>query len=83
MQGSNYVKRLATNEPLEGIAATGAQLIWAQGELLYDSPEKFKVEAGEKSRPLLRQKLGEAIAEVEQELIVVSPYLVPGEKHNY
>jgi putative cardiolipin synthase len=80
MQGSNYVKRLATNEPLEGIAAAGAQVIWAQGELLYDSPEKFKVEAGEKSGPLLRQKLGEAIAEVEQELIVVSPYLVPGEE---
>ncbi len=79
MQGSDYLRRLATNEPLAGIASAGAQLIWTKGELVYDSPEKIKVEAGEQSGPLLRRKLGAAIREVKQDLVVVSPYLVPGD----
>jgi cardiolipin synthase C len=79
MQGSDYVRKLATNEPLAGIVSAGTQLVWAKGELIYDTPEKIKVEAGEASGPLLRRKLGQAIREVKQDLVVVSPYLVPGD----
>ncbi len=79
MQGSDYLRKLATNEPLAGIVSAGARVVWAKGELVYDTPEKIKVEAGEESGPLLRRKLGQAIREVHQDLVVVSPYLVPGD----
>src|SRR5262249_52790116 len=44
-----------------------------------DAPEKAKVEAGEASGPLMRKRVGEVAREVKNELIIVSPYLVPGE----
>ncbi len=79
MEGSPYVKRLTAADPLAGVLSGSIPLVWAKAELLYDSPEKSKVQAGEESGPLLRRKLGEAIREVKSELVVVSPYLVPGE----
>jgi putative cardiolipin synthase len=79
MDGSIYLRRLAANDPLARVIANGASFTWAKSELLYDSPEKSKVEAGEESGRLLRRKLGEAIRDVKSELVVVSPYLVPGD----
>jgi len=55
MQGSNYVKRLATNEPLEGIAATGAQLIWAKASCSTTVPKSSRSRPAKKSGPLLRR----------------------------
>jgi putative cardiolipin synthase len=52
--------------------------VWAKGAAIYDSPEKAKVEAGEQDGRLLRKRLGEVARQLRAELIVVSPYLVPG-----
>jgi len=79
MAGSPYVKRLAAGDPLTPILTGGSALVWAKGEVLYDSPEKSKVQSGEQPGRLLRQRLGEAIKGVKTELLVVSPYLVPGD----
>ncbi len=79
MQGSIYTRRLANNDPMTAILSGSAPMIWAKAEMLYDSPDKSKVESGEQSGRLLRRKLGEAIGSVKQELDVVSPYLVPGD----
>jgi putative cardiolipin synthase len=79
MDGSPYVKRLAAGDPLTPILTGSSALVWAKGEVLYDSPEKSKVQSGEQPGRLLRQRLGEAIKEVKTELLVVSPYLVPGD----
>ena len=79
MAGSPYVQRLAAGDPLTPIMTGGSALVWAKGEVLYDSPEKSKVQSGEQPGRLLRQRLGEAIKEVKSELLVVSPYLVPGD----
>lgn len=79
MDGSPYVKRLAAGDPLTPILKGSSALAWAKGEVLYDSPEKSKVENGEQPGRLLRQRLGEAIQGVKSELLVVSPYLVPGD----
>src|SRR6202158_858271 len=79
MAGSPYVKRLAAGDPLTPILTGSSALVWAKGEVLYDSPEKSKVQSGEQPGRLLRQRLGEAIKGVKTELLVVSPYLVPGD----
>jgi putative cardiolipin synthase len=79
MEGSPYVKRLAAGDPLTPILTGSSALVWAKGEVLYDSPEKSKVQSGEESGLLLRHRLGEALRGVKSELLVVSPYLVPGD----
>ena len=79
MEGSPYVKRLAAGDPLTQILTGRSPLVWAKGEVLYDSPEKNKVQSGEQPGRLLRQRLGEAVKGVKSELLVVSPYLVPGD----
>jgi putative cardiolipin synthase len=72
-----YVSALAGDGLLEGFLA-GNSLVWAKGAAIYDSPEKAKVEAGEQDGRLLRKRLGEVARQLRAELIVVSPYLVPG-----
>jgi cardiolipin synthase C len=79
MAGTPYVQRLAAGDPLAAILTGGAGLVWAKGAVLYDSPEKSKVQSGEEPGRLLRQPLLEAIRGVKSELLIVSPYLVPGE----
>ena len=79
MSASPYVQRLAAGDPLTPILTGKSALIWAKGELLYDSPEKSKVQSGEEPGQLLRHPLVDAIKTVKSELLVVSPYLVPGD----
>ena len=55
-----------------------SSLVWAKAEVIYDSPEKSKVEDGQQGGRLLRQRLGEVAKQVQSELIIVSPYFVPG-----
>ena len=73
-----YMRALAANEPLTAMLTGKSSLAWAKGEVVYDSPEKAKVQDGEQGGRLLRHRLGEVAKEVHSELIVVSPYLVPG-----
>ena len=52
---------------------------WAPAKVLYDYPEKTRVEDGEQRGPLLRHRLVDALDTVDTDLRVVSPYLVPGD----
>lgn len=78
MSGSPYVQRLESGDPLASMLA-GKGLVWAKGELLYDSPEKSKVQDGDEAGALMRHPLVAAIRNVQSELLIVSPYLVPGD----
>ena len=73
-----YMRKLAAGEPLAAMLTGKSSLVWAKAEVIYDSPEKAKVQDGEQSGRLLRQRLGEVAKQVQSELIIVSPYLVPG-----
>ena len=73
-----YMRVLVANEPLKAMLGGKTSLAWANGEVVYDSPEKAKVQDGEQGGRLLRHRLGEVAKQVRTELIVVSPYLVPG-----
>ena len=44
---ASYMHALAANEPLAAMLSGKSSLVWAEAELVYDSPEKAKVEDGE------------------------------------
>jgi putative cardiolipin synthase len=69
---------LAAGEPLAAMLSGKSSFVWAKAEVIYDSPEKAKVQDGEQGGRLLRHRLGEVAKQVQSELIIVSPYLVPG-----
>jgi putative cardiolipin synthase len=48
--------------------------------VVYDSPQKEKVENEEIQGRLMRRSVARAAAAVQSELLLVSPYIVPGEK---
>jgi putative cardiolipin synthase len=73
-----YMRQLAAGEPLAAMLNGTSSLVWAKAEVIYDSPEKARVQDGEQSGRLLRKRLGDVAQQVRSELIVVSPYLVPG-----
>jgi cardiolipin synthase C len=79
VSASPYLQQIGRATALQGVIADDRALIWATSELLYDSPDKSKVQDGEKDGQLLRRRLGEALRSVTSELLVVSPYLVPGD----
>jgi cardiolipin synthase C len=76
---SAYLSSLGRTNPAPNLVARESAFIWARAELLYDSPEKAKVQDGEEDGSLLRRRLGEAVRSVKSELLIVSPYLVPGD----
>ena len=75
-----YLRALAASAPLASILSGKTSLVWARAEVIFDSPEKAKVDGGEQGGRLLRQRLGDVAKQVQFELIIVSPYLVPGPK---
>lgn len=53
-----------------------AGLVWARAELLYDPPEK--VEGRVRERDMLWRFLRAALGRPQSELVLITPYLVPG-----
>lgn len=78
--GSDYARRLATGEPLKGMISGRLPLVWAHAQAVYDSPQKARVENGEAPGRLLRKSVARVAAGVQSELLIVSPYVVPGDK---
>jgi putative cardiolipin synthase len=76
--GTPYLSALAIGEPLTSMLSGKTSLVWAKAEVVFDSPEKAKVDGGEQGGRLLRERLGDVARQVQMELIIVSPYLVPG-----
>jgi putative cardiolipin synthase len=80
MHHSDEERAVRTGQPLSGLLATGSGVVWAKAQVLADSPDKASVEGGDTVGALFRHRLLEAAADVTSELLIVSPYFVPGEK---
>jgi putative cardiolipin synthase len=78
MDGSTYTRPLSDGGPVADILSGKRPLIWARAEAIYDSPEKVKAGSGEEAGKLLRDRIERAATEVRSELLLASPYLVPG-----
>lgn len=76
--GVDYVRRVASGEPFGGLLSGRLPLVWAQAEVVCDSPEKKKVEKGAMIGDLMQRAVVGATRAVESELLLVTPYLIPG-----
>lgn len=75
-----YVARLRDWADGEQLSALRETLVWAPGEVLSDRPDKIGTPERPSEDELLFRHLREDMRRVERELIIVSPYFVPGEE---
>jgi len=78
--GVDYVKRIASGQPFDQIVSGSLPLIWAHAQLVCDSPDKKKVEKGDMVGRLMHRSVAQAVASVHSELLMVTPYLIPGKE---
>ncbi|WP_220635042.1 phospholipase D family protein [Georgfuchsia toluolica] len=78
--GVDYAKRVANGEPLNGMISGRLPLVWAHAQLVCDSPDKKKVENGAMVGRLMHRAVADATGAVQSELLMVTPYLIPGKE---
>lgn len=78
--GVDYARRVAAGEPFAGIVTGRLALEWAHAELVYDSPDKKKVQDGDKAGRLLAGPVIDAARAAQSEFLMVTPYLIPGDE---
>ena len=76
--GEDYIRRTTSGEPLAGMLSGKLPLVWASATVVADSPDKAKVEKGEIVGHLMHRAVANAAMAARSELLMVSPYLVPG-----
>ncbi len=77
--GVAFVKGIASGEPFNGIISGSLPLIWAHARLICDSPYKKKVESGAMKGELMQPEVAAATSAVQSELLMITPYLIPGD----
>jgi cardiolipin synthase C len=75
---ADYMRTFATGQPLARMLAEKSTWQWASAQIIYDSPDKAKVEDGDAQGNLLRKRLAKVVEATKSELLIVSPYVVPG-----
>ena len=78
--GTDYASRVASGEPLAGMLSDRLPLVWAHAQLVYDSPDKKHVEKGSMVGRLMHRPVATATAAVQSELLMITPYLIPGQE---
>lgn len=78
--GIGYVQRIAGGEPFAGILAGRLPMVWAPAQVVCDSPEKKRVANGEMVGKLMQRVVANQAKAVHSELIMITPFLVPGKK---
>ena len=75
---SEYAKRLAESDLLQKLLTRELPLVWAPAQIMYDKPEKAG--GGDKDATVrLGPQLRSTVTELRSELIILSPYFIPGE----
>ncbi len=72
-----FLARLKVGEPLSGIESDKTPLSFASGRLVYDSPNKKDVATGKAPGELIYSTVAQEAKTVNDEMIMVTPYLVP------
>ena len=75
---ADYMKRVASGEPFEDMLSGRLPLTWAHARLVYDSPDKKKVESGKMTGRLMNRAVANTALEVKHELLMITPFLIPG-----
>jgi cardiolipin synthase C len=75
--GIDYAARVATGEPYAGVLSGRLPLVWAQAEVVSDSPDKKNIESGDRRGRLMARSVLKAARAAQCEVLIVTPYLVP------
>lgn len=75
---SGYVRALPRTDMLSELLSGKLPLTWAKATLAYDTPDKASTVNGEQPGHLMWTRVAAMAAAAKTELVVVSPYLVPG-----
>jgi putative cardiolipin synthase len=78
MADSEYERLAHEGRPLKTIVDGTSPLVFARSRVLYDDPDKAKADADAEETRTLRDELMEACRASQKELMIVTPYLVPG-----
>ena len=78
--GIDYLKLVASGEPYAGLISGRLPLIWAQAQVVCDSPDKKLVDQGALAGRLMREPVAAAAGAVRSELLLVTPYFIPAQK---
>jgi putative cardiolipin synthase len=78
--GIDFVTRVASGEPYNGMISGRLPLVWAHAQVVCDSPEKKKVEGGAMVGSLMQRSVVDAANSVRHELLMITPYLIPGKE---
>lgn len=78
-QDSDYVTSLEASEINSQIRSGNLPFYWARASAVYDAPEKI-IEARDRTDIHLSSQLSPHFQNIGQELIIFSPYFVPGEQ---
>ena len=78
--GIDFVTRVASGEPYNGVISGRLPLVWAHAQVVCDSPEKKKVEGGAMVGSLMQRAVVDAANSVRHELLMITPYLIPGKE---
>jgi putative cardiolipin synthase len=79
-EGVDYVGKIASGEPFNGLITGRLPLIWAHAQLVYDTPEKKRVLNGTITGELMTSAVIDATKAAQTELLIVSPYMIPGDE---
>lgn len=75
--GFHLQDKLAAGEPLAGLLSGATALVWANSQVVYDSPNKKDVKDGHRAGRLMYGPVAEAAANAQREMLLITPYLVP------
>jgi len=75
--GIDYAARVASGEPYVGVLSGRLPLVWAQAEVVSDSPDKKNIESGNRRGRLMARSVLKAAGAAQSEVLIVTPYLVP------
>jgi putative cardiolipin synthase len=78
MASSVYLASLAKSDLLQDMLSGKRPVIWAKASLAYDSPDKASAVNGDQPGRLMWRRVAALAASAKSDLIIVSPYLVPG-----
>lgn len=78
LEDSVHLKRLRDNGLVEALYNEDLAFTWTEGTLLFDHPDKLITPIGEVTTPMMSELLTE-LGTPEKEIILVTPYFVPGE----
>lgn len=75
---TDYLGLIAKGEPLAGMISGALPLEWTTAQLVYDSPDKRRIDKSGRAGSLIYQPVLDTMRASNSELLIVTPYLIPG-----